>query len=200
MAGPGQVLLESEGVRGNPASGVTPGTVAPRHAQGSVGVCGIAGDVAHTLTAGGANASEDGTGRGTPVVAYMADTANTITAGGGSRGYRIDAESAAGGQLVAFHENQQGELRETEIAGSLSTSGGKPGQGYPAIRDGMTVRKLTPREDERLMGLPDDWTLTSDAKRQSDSARYHQIGNGLAVPMFEWIARRIAAVEEAARP
>lgn len=260
--GPGQVLLESEGVCGNPASGVTPGTVAPRHAQGSVGVCGIAGDVTHTLTAGGADASEDGTGRGTPIivapnvaatltagsskpgvsapgrrqedeyniiafagqtggkvdmpvsedvvptlntaqvhsVAHMADTVNTLTAGGGSRGYRIDAESAAGGQLVAFHENQRGELRETEIAGSLSTPGGKPGQGYPAVRDGMTVRRLTPTEEERLMGLPDDWTLTSGGKRQSDSARYHQIGNGLAVPMFEWIARRIMAVHEAARP
>ena len=258
-AGPGQVLLESEGVRGNPAAGVTPGTVAPRHAQGSVGVCGIygpgvagtvtaqgltdhltggvpivsvGGDVTHTLTAGGADASEDGTGRGTPIivapnvaatltagtskpgvsapgrrqedeyniVVHMADMANTLTAGGGSRGYRIDAESAAGGQLVAFHENKRGELRETEIAGSLSTPGGKPGQGYPAVRDGMTVRRLTPREEERLMGLPDDWTLTSDGKRQSDSARYHQIGNGLAVPMFEWIARRIMAVHEAARP
>ena len=133
------------------------------------------------------------------MVVHMADMANTLTAGGGSRGYRIDAESAAGGQLVAFHENQRGELRETEIAGSLSTPGGKPGQGYPAVRDGMTVRRLTPREGERLMGLPDDWTITSDGKRQSDSARYHQIGNGLAVPMFEWIARRIMAVHEVAR-
>lgn len=197
VGGPVEVLLESDGVPGNPAAGIQPRPHTPRHAADGSGVCGVTGDTSHTLTAEGADASEDGTGRGTPVVAYIADTTNTLTAAGGDRGYRIDAESAAGGQLVAFHENQRGELRETNTAGSLTVGGGKPGQGYPAVRDGMTVRRLTPVECERLQGLPDDWTATSNGKPQSDSRRYHQIGNGIAVPVFEWIARRIVALNDA---
>ena len=55
------------------------------------------------------------------------------------------------------------------------------------------VRRLTPRECERLMGFPDDWTAI-----QSDSARYRQLGNAVAVPVAAWIARRIVAVESEA--
>lgn len=43
---------------------------------------------------------------------------------------------------------------------------------------------------------PDGWTLTSNGKPQSDSQRDKQIGNSIAVPVFEWVARRIAAVDE----
>lgn len=58
------------------------------------------------------------------------------------------------------------------------------------------VRRLTPRECERLQGLPDDWTLWGthdDGNRvaMSDSARYRMIGNGVAVPVVFWIARRL---------
>jgi hypothetical protein len=56
-------------------------------------------------------------------------------------------------------ENQRGELRETPYARQLTGGGGKPGQGYPAIRSGSAVRRLTPTECERLQGLPDSWTV-----------------------------------------
>jgi DNA (cytosine-5)-methyltransferase 1 len=49
------------------------------------------------------------------------------------------------------------------------------------------VRRLTPRECERLQGFPDDWT-----DGQSDSVRYRQLGNAVAVPVAEWIGRRLA--------
>ena len=55
------------------------------------------------------------------------------------------------------------------------------------------VRRLTPRECERLQGLPDDWTLI-DHKTCSDSARYKAIGNGMAQPVADYIIKRI--VEE----
>jgi DNA (cytosine-5)-methyltransferase 1 len=90
------------------------------------------------------------------------------------------------GMGVAFSENQRGEVLETEISHQLTTGGGKPGQGYPAVRQDMQVRRLTPLECERLQGFPDGWTDSL-----SDSARYRTLGNAVAVPVAEWIARRI---------
>ena len=54
---------------------------------------------------------------------------------------------------------------------------------------GSTVRRLTPLECERLQGFPDGWT---DTPGNSDSSRYKQMGNAVAVPVVEWIMRRIA--------
>ena len=50
------------------------------------------------------------------------------------------------------------------------------------------VRRLTPIECERLQGFPDNWT-----EGQSDSARYRQMGNAVAVPVVEWIMERLVA-------
>ena len=52
------------------------------------------------------------------------------------------------------------------------------------------VRRLTPLECERLQGFPDGWT---DA--QADSHRYKQMGNAVAVPVVEWIMRRLVEVD-----
>jgi DNA (cytosine-5)-methyltransferase 1 len=57
------------------------------------------------------------------------------------------------------------------------------------------VRRLTPTECERLQGFPDGWTDT-----QSDSARYRQLGNAVAVPVLEWIGRRIVVVDAGGKP
>lgn len=54
------------------------------------------------------------------------------------------------------------------------------------------VRRLTPVECERLQGFPDGWTAVNN---QSDSARYRQLGNAVAVPVAEWIGRRIVESE-----
>ena len=51
------------------------------------------------------------------------------------------------------------------------------------------VRRLTPTECERLQGFPDGWTAG-----QSDSARYRQLGNAVAVPVARWIGERIVAL------
>jgi DNA (cytosine-5)-methyltransferase 1 len=59
-----------------------------------------------------------------------------------------------------------------------------------AVTDGATVRRLTPLECERLQGFPDNWT---DIPGNSDTQRYRQLGNAVAVPVVEWIMRRIAA-------
>jgi hypothetical protein len=56
---------------------------------------------------------------------------------------------------VAFMENQRGEFRTSEQTDALTRGGGKPGQGYAAAAVGMSVRRLTPRECERLQGFPE---------------------------------------------
>ena len=58
------------------------------------------------------------------------------------------------------------------------------------------VRRLTPRECERLQGFPDDWTAWGRGiSRIKDTNRYRMLGNAVAVPVAEWIARRIVAVD-----
>ena len=52
-----------------------------------------------------------------------------------------------------------------------------------------TVRRLTPVECERLQGFPDDWTAG-----QSDSSRYKQMGNAVAVPVVEWVIENICDI------
>ncbi|WP_370791852.1 DNA cytosine methyltransferase [Bilophila wadsworthia] len=56
------------------------------------------------------------------------------------------------------------------------------------VLSGNCVRRLTPRECERLQGFPDDYTLIPGA---SDSARYKALGNSMAVPVMRWIGERI---------
>jgi DNA (cytosine-5)-methyltransferase 1 len=65
--------------------------------------------------------------------------------------------------------------------------------------DRMAVRRLTPRECERLQGFPDDHTLIPWRNKQADQCpdgpRYKALGNSMAVPCMAWIGKRIARVE-----
>lgn len=65
---------------------------------------------------------------------------------------------------------------------------------------GYVVRRLTPRECERLQGFPDDWTLIpyrgKPAEECPDGPRYKAIGNSWAVPCARWIGERMQAVDE----
>ncbi len=60
---------------------------------------------------------------------------------------------------------------------------------------GSLVRRLTPRECERLQGFPDDYTLipwrNKPAGECPDGPRYKAIGNSKAVPVVRWIGMRI---------
>lgn len=60
------------------------------------------------------------------------------------------------------------------------------------ISDGISIRKLTPLECERLQGFPDGWTeYGADGKKISDSARYKALGNAVSVPLPEIIGKRL---------
>ena len=57
------------------------------------------------------------------------------------------------------------------------------------------VRRLTPRECERLQGFPDNYTLLPNLKKAADGPRYKALGNSMAVPCMRWIGERIAEVD-----
>tara|TARA_R110000824_G_scaffold168715_1_gene345691 strand:- start:78 stop:569 length:492 start_codon:yes stop_codon:yes gene_type:complete len=75
----------------------------------------------------------------------------------------------------------------------------KPGH-HNHISQGMSVRRLTPRECERLMGFPDSFTKIpyrgKAAEQCPDGPRYAALGNSIAVPVLKWIGDRIMMVEE----
>ena len=90
----------------------------------------------------------------------------------------------------AIRGREGGAQAETsEIAPALRTPGG--GSSHPFVAT-TAVRRLTPRECERLMGFPDDYTAIPGAK---DGPRYKALGNSMAVPVMRWIGERIQAVE-----
>jgi DNA (cytosine-5)-methyltransferase 1 len=69
-----------------------------------------------------------------------------------------------------------------------------------AVATPMAVRRLTPRECERLQGFPDDYTLiTYRNKPAADGPRYKALGNSMAVPVMRWIGRRIQEVDRVER-
>lgn len=68
---------------------------------------------------------------------------------------------------------------------------------YQFMRTGMSVRRLTPRECERLQGFPDDYTLIPWKKKTApDGPRYKALGNSMARPVMWWIGARIQIVDQ----
>lgn len=80
-----------------------------------------------------------------------------------------------------------------DLAGTLRASSG--GGDKPHALVSSAVRRLTPRETERLQGFEDDYTLIpwrgKPAEECPDGPRYKAIGNSKAVPVVRWIGRRI---------
>lgn len=81
---------------------------------------------------------------------------------------------------------------EADTASSLGVNCGVS-TGRNGARVGMVVRRLTPRECERLQGFPDDYTLVPyRGKPAKDGPRYRSLGNSMAVNVMSWIGQRIA--------
>ena len=124
------------------------------------------------------------------ILVAEADFVGTITASMGRYAENLDNCKVGMIQPVAFAENQK------DYMNSISGTGGKPGQGYPAITDArLRARKLTPTECERLMGWPDGHT----APAGTDTPRYKIIGNGVTAPSAEWLATKVINAEKRMR-
>ena len=74
----------------------------------------------------------------------------------------------------------------------------------PALLQTMAIRRLTPKECERLQGFPDDWTKipyrNKPADQCPDGPRYKACGNSMAVPVMRWIGTRIQMIENYLNP
>ncbi len=142
--------------------------------------------VSHALDSYSAGrATEDGTGRGVPLVAHSL-RADGFDAGEDGTGRKQQTYIAFGQQNSA----RQGASASASVTPTLDKSK-VPGLGY-----GMQVRRLTPRECERLQGFQDDYTLIPYRnKLAADGPRYKALGNSMAVPVMSWIGERIAAVD-----
>ena len=201
--------------------------------------------LAHALRADGFDASEDGTGRGTPLVpcAFDARQSDVITYGNQAGPFDTDGHSIAIAFSSKDHGADAGDIAPTLRAGGhtsshanggvmpavavrepftlairgrgdshdleyrqdgtanalLTPNGGRGGIGVGAVAAAMAVRRLTPRECERLQGFPDDYTLIPyRGKLAADGPRYKALGNSMAVPVMAWIGRRMQMVDEIA--
>jgi DNA (cytosine-5)-methyltransferase 1 len=128
--------------------------------------------IAHTLKGEGFDASEDGTGRGTPIVPVAFQPGNL----------RRGAGACPNEAVFPTLKSDQGR--------GLSDQ-------HPHVFAASSVRRLTPRECERLQGFPDDYTAVPYRKKPAaDGPRYKALGNSMAVPVMRWIGERIQAVED----
>lgn len=106
---------------------------------------------------------------------------------------------AKGPDAVAFalRGREGGAMPEVEgngdRIGALRAASGGSSRDYIAS---SAVRRLTPRECERLQGFPDDYTMIPYRKGlAADGPRYKALGNSMAVPVMRWIGERIAQVD-----
>lgn len=106
--------------------------------------------------------------------------------------------------IVAFGANQRGEVRlqggDGQVVGALQASASaKQVNAVCECGTRPAVRRLTPRECERLQGFPDDWTLVpykgKPAEECPDTPRYRAIGNSMAVPVMRWIGMRLGEAD-----
>jgi DNA (cytosine-5)-methyltransferase 1 len=123
-----------------------------------------------------------------PAVAYAVDVYNGTVDGdlaatlGRHSGQSNTAGPKVAQPITAFPWQLGGTMQmslDTEVCGSLVKN---------QVHAVHAVRRLTPRECERLQGFPDDYTAIPGAK---DGPRYKALGNSMAVPVMRWIGERI---------
>ena len=163
--------------------------------------------------AGGAGGRPEGAAAGHFV---LGEIAGTLKSGGsGQRGWQLGVEEAASGHLQVtqsltgrlggggpddnkaqggFYVAAFGGNNTAELSGDVSTAlcGGQGGSDKPHCLQYAAVRRLTPRECERLQGFEDDYTLIEyRGKPAADGPRYKALGNSKAVPVVRWLLKRI---------
>ncbi len=181
--------------------------------------------IAHTLSAEGFDASEDGTGRGIPIIPFDTTQLTSRTNRSAPKPGNPCHTLSSGGDApaIAFTSKDYGANAQDDLAPTLRAMGHKDSHpnsgGQIAIAATSSVRRLTPRECERLQGFDDDYTLIPAGKRNwtreieemrdyfldalpgasdeelirlaADGPRYKALGNSKAVPVVRWIGERI---------
>lgn len=191
---------------------IVPQAISAKWSKGSSGPGGdeVANLVTHALRADDFDASEDGTGRGTPLIPFdttqISSKANRSHPKAGdpchplaeeNQAYTLEARNKV--QAVAFgwqNSSSQGDSVSEQLSPSLDKSK------VPAVAHltRSAVRRLTPRECEFLQGFPAGYTqVPYRGKPAADGPRYKALGNSFAVPVLRWIGQRIQRVDELLR-
>ena len=163
-----RLLLQGQRRRRRPRVAAPPGHGAREtRAGGQVAVC-VTGDVTHALTSEGADASEDGTGRGPPLVAEA---------------YRTNGKGEAMSQgdrtatLGTFTDLCEQVVRVGYVVRRLTP---------------MECERLMGEPDDHTL-VP----VNGRGKLAADGPRYRAIGNSWVVPVFRWLGARIEAASRA---
>lgn len=116
----------------------------------------------------------------------MGDLVNALQAQSGATGKGDAAPCVA----VDF----QNGITRADLCGCLDAAQSKGNRGQ-GVLENYAVRRLTPRECERLQGFPDDHTLIpwrgKPAAQCPDGPRYKALGNSMAVPVMRWLGARL---------
>jgi len=199
---PAAVLFEPESLRGDSpprcaareaiagALGARTGRSSSAQDAAAGHIIASTGEIAHCMNAGGMGRQDYET---ETLIAFtandrgddaLADLAPTLRAGGHAKSHANAGVMPA--VAVINPRGRDGDaMPETSDVASPRAASGWSSHSF--------VRRLTPRECERLQGFPDDWTLVDyRGKRAADGPRYKAIGNSMAVPVIGWILRRLA--------
>jgi len=206
------VLFERESVRGNPP---------PSRETGE----GVAYELAPSLTSSGRGVERAGDTRGQDPVVEVHDgrgrgggdlvptlcsdhagrpsdfspLVSTMRANGDAHsGFKDEDGLIVARSLTARNDGSPCADRGPDVVPDYyptlpANEGGTLTQIPPIVANG--VRRLTPKEFERLQGFPDDYTaITYRGKPAADGPRYRALGNSMAVPVMAWLGRRVKRV------
>lgn len=150
------------------------------------------GEVRCGETVGTLNQNANASGRNTPMIAFQGAGTNMNIGEIGTLKQNC-GNASAGAPMIAFPARMSG----TQCAASENVSPALTSKNPTAIATRWIVRRLTPRECERLQGFPDDYTLVPHrGKPAKDGPRYKALGNSWATPCARWIGQRIQEVDE----
>lgn len=221
------VLFERESMCGYPPPRREAGARPSRDAKSGVGLCGdgvalngIDG-ASHALTARhSASGGHDPNGE-----TFVALTANDY---GADAMVNVSPTIRVGGHPAVAYD-LRGRECGAQFEGPHNTANIRAASGGSSrsyVQQQLGIRKLTPRECERLQGFPDDYTLVPYGRRirpekldrdflkyqmrgnpkhlahedldrlVADEPRYKAIGNSMAVNCMRWIGRRVAVVNK----
>ena len=119
------------------------------------------------------------------------DTTPTLTARMGTGGNNIPCIALAGNTIGRQpHNGGNGNgFDDSGVSYTLTTTD------IHGVFNGLTVRKLTPSECEKLQGFPPGYTQipyrNKPASDCPDSPRYKATGNSMATPVIKWIGERM---------
>ena len=184
-------LLSSMGTGGNNVPMVFPmhGAIIGAKDENGPDGSGFLGenDPSYTLTASGLNR------HGVAIIhnpSSFADYTEADVVGTLRAGMPAGSEPLVQGYKKNLAEKDEEQWMETDVSRNISVFDNNHESRVTVLAQiDSVVRRLTPVECERLQGFPDDWT-----SGQADSSRYKQMGNAVAVPVVEWIVKRLVGV------